>query len=460
MIYLSAYITYDDAWSEDFEPEFEVEEGDVVEVPVGWSTTGWQITKSGGMDMMAMMGMGGGEKSWAPHSDSDAYELVTPRLQARQGDVLRFYADISSGWLNLFYKRDQDIDWTYQNTYITADSLYFIAPLSGVYQLKFTGSSVSVDDFVGFLKPMEEAALYDDNDALNAEVLTHYEGKKVNVTYDRVLSAHQSTVDGQWTPKAYTLCLPYDFRFSELVEPGKVQFYQLSFVDDYYKQFVFTAVADVAEAGRAYLAVVEQGEICLDAYNVTLVAEPASASAGEPLTATGSAVNDYADWFFNENLTQVGQWAGSFKSISATEADGKNMYCLLDDGSWVRFTSADNADARLNAFRGFYLADANADTPAGARAQAPANKTVGSYHTLFSNAGVTNTGDGSIADALSIVYEADIPTPRPVTTAILPTIQTIDADGTKRYFDMQGRMLNGKPDKGLYIENGRKTVAE
>ena len=39
-----------------------------------------------------------------------------------------------------------------------------------------------------------------------------------------------------------------------------------------------------------------------------------------------------------------------------------------------------------------------------------------------------------------------------------PIIQTIDADGTSRYFDLQGRMLNGKPDKGLYIKNGRKFV--
>jgi hypothetical protein len=406
-----------------------------------------------------MMGMGGGEKSWAPHTDSDAYELITPYLQAKKGDVLRFYADISSGWLNLFYKVENTTnaeeisnDWTYQNTYITADSIYFIAPLSGIYQLKFTGSSVAVDDFVGFLEPMEYVNLKDNDDTQNAEAIEKVKNQKVNVYYDRVLSAEQKGY-GSWTPKAYTVCLPYEFRFNEIVEPGKVKFYQLSFVDDYYKQFVFTAVADVAEAGKAYLAVVDQGEVRLNAYNVELIAEPVKDEAQ-------TAVNDYGDWFFNENLTKVGQWTGNFKSISATEADGKNMYCLLDDGSWVRFTSADNADARLNAFRGFYLADANADTPAGARAQAPANKTVGSYHTLFSNAGVTNTGDGSIADALSIVYEADIPTPRPVTTAILPTIQTIDADGTKRYFDMQGRMLNGKPDKGLYIENGRKTVAE
>lgn len=65
------------------------------------------------MDLMAMMGMGGAEKTWAPHTDSEAYELVTPRLQAQKGDVLRFYADVSSGWLNLYYKRDGDDDWTY-----------------------------------------------------------------------------------------------------------------------------------------------------------------------------------------------------------------------------------------------------------------------------------------------------------------------------------------------------------
>ena len=447
MIYLSAYITYDDAWSENFEQEFEVEEGDTPELPIGWSTTGWQIIKGGGMDMMAMMGMGGGEKSWAPHTDSDAYELITPSLQAKQGDVLRFYADISSGWLNLFYKCEGDADWTYQNTYITADSIYFIAPLTGVYQLKFTGSSVAVDDFVGFLKPMQGATLMDDGeyDAQNAEVIEHFKGQKVNVYYDRVLSAVNNGY-GSWTPKAYTLCLPYEFRFGELVEPGKVKFYQLSFVDDYYKQFVFTEVTNVAEAGKAYLAVVDQGDVSLNAYNVALTAEPVNDNER-------TAVNDYGEWFFNDNLKQVGQWVGSFKSISATEADGKNMYCLLDNGSWTRFTSEDNADARLNAFRGFFLADEEAETQAKARAQATAVK---SYHTLFSNAGVASVSDSSIPDALHILYDADISSS--TATGINPIIKTIEADGTSRYFDLQGRMLNGKPDKGLYIKNGRKFV--
>ena len=453
MIYLSAYVTYENAWSEDFEQEFEVEEGDTPDLPIGWSTTGWKIIKGGGMDMMAMMGMGSGEKSWAPHTDSDAYELITPSLQAKQGDVLRFYADISSGWLNLFYKCEGDADWTYQNTYITADSIYFIAPLSGVYQLKFTGSSVAVDDFLGFLKPMQGATLSDDAafDAQNAEVIEHFKGQKVNVYYDRVLSA-ESKGYGSWTPKAYTLCLPYEFRFGELVEPGKVKFYQLSFVDAYYKQFVFTEVANVAEAGKAYLAVVDKGDVSLNAYNVAMTAEPVN-------DTNITAVNDYEEWFFNGEYWNVGQWIGNFKSITAQEADSKNMYCLLEDGSWVRLTSDDNPDAKLNPFRGYYQVYGFTEEVGRLDNRAQANQHPNAYRTLFSNAGVANISDGSVPDALNILYNADIPTPVATPTDIQPTIKTIETDGTSRYFDLNGRMLSGKPSaKGVYINNGKKVA--
>ena len=44
------------------------------------------------------------------------------------------------------------------------------------------------------------------------------------------------------------------------------------------------------------------------------------------------------------------------------------------------------------------------------------------------------------------------------TTAISPTIHTIDNDGTHRYYDLKGRQLKSKPQKGIYIENGIKHV--
>ena len=450
MIYLSAYITYDDAWSEDFEPEYEVEEGETVALPVGWSTTGWQITKSGGMDMMAMMGMGGGEKSWAPHTDSGSYELITPSLQARKGDVLRFYADISSGWLNVFYKRDADADWTYQNTYITADSLYFIAPLSGVYQLKFTGSSVSVDDFVGFLKPMDWADLKDDSDyeAQNDEVIEHFKDRKVNVDYDRVLSATQQS-DGSWTPRAYVVSLPYDYDFTDYNETDQARIYRMRFKEEYYKQFIFlpedNANPNLMQAGKAYLVVVIKGQLNLNATGVAL--------SNAIIDDEQNMVYSFEDWYFEDKFTPVGKWQANFHSISDVEADAMNIYGLRDDGTWARFQSGGNAEQnRLSAYRGYFEADASA----AARTRAAALP--GTYKTMFQMIDQQGTSAGENVNSDNLDYEATIPYIDSETTDIQPTIRTIDADGTSRYFDLQGRLLNGKPVKGLYIENGKKVI--
>ena len=451
MIYLSAYITYDDAWSEDFEPEYEVEEGETPELPVGWETTGWQVTKSGGMDMMAMMGMGGGEKSWAPHTDSDAYELITPSLQAKKGDVLRFYADISSGWLNVFYKRDADADWTYQNTYITADSLYFIAPHSGVYQLKFTGSSVSVDDFVGFLKPMDWAALLDGSEyeTQNAEVIEHFKDKTVNVSYDRTLAATQQS-DGIWVPRAYVVSLPYDYDFTDYNEADQARIYRLRFKEEYYKQFVFLpddgANPNLMQAGRAYLVVVTKGQLNLSATGVTLI--------NAIVDDEQNVVYSFEDWYFNDNFTPVGKWQANFRSISDVEADAMNIYGLRDDGTWARFQSEDGVEQyRLSAFRGYFEADASEAARTTRAAAQP-----GTYKTMFQNSDQAGTSTSEQANSDNLGYEATIPYIESAPTGIQPTIRAIDADGTSRYFDLQGRLLNGKPVKGVYIDNGKKRI--
>jgi hypothetical protein len=105
----------------------------------------------------------------------------------------------------------------------------------------------------------------------------------------------------------------------------------------------------------------------------------------------------------------------------------------------------------LDAFRGYFLVTASG---AGARSQAPKAPGEDVFKTIFQPSNSTSV------DALeSVVFHGDIP--MTTTTGIESySIQTIDADGTSRYFDLQGRMLNGKPDKGLYIKNGKKFVNE
>jgi hypothetical protein len=43
-------------------------------------------------------------------------------------------------------------------------------------------------------------------------------------------------------------------------------------------------------------------------------------------------------------------------------------------------------------------------------------------------------------------------------TTGIDTIHTIDLDGTERYYDLNGRQLEGRPEKGIYIYNGKKYV--
>ena len=448
MIYLSAYITYEDAWSEDFEPEFEVEEGETLDLPLGWETTGWLMTKGGGMDMMAMMGMGGAEKTWAPHTDSDAYELITPSLQAKKGDVLRFYADISSGWLNVFYKRSVDSDWTYQNTYITADSLYFIAPFSGVYQLKFTGSSVAVDDFVGFQKPMDWAALKEGSDyeKQNEEVIEHFKNKKVNVTYDRVVAATQQS-DGTWSPRAYVVSLPYDYDFTEYNEIDQARVYRLRFKEEYYKQFIFLPDENpnLMKAGRAYLVVVLRGQLNLSANGVKL--------SNTVIDDEQNVVNSFEDWFFDEKLTPVGKFQANFHSISDKEAGKMNIYCLREDGSWARFKSEKGVEpTSLLAYRGYFEAKAKAS-----KTRADESDT---YKTLFQMSDQQGSVTSESIQYDNLGFDGTIPNsdgtlPSPP-TGIQPIIQTVDADGTSRYFDLQGRQLKEIPFNGFYIKDGKK----
>ena len=43
----------------------------------------------------------------------------------------------------------------------------------------------------------------------------------------------------------------------------------------------------------------------------------------------------------------------------------------------------------------------------------------------------------------------------------IDTVVTIDADGTERYYDLNGRQLPGKPtSKGVYIHNGKKIMVK
>lgn len=168
--------------------------------------------------------------------------------------------------------------------------------------------------------------------------------------------------------------------------------------------------------------------------------------------------NSFEDWYFEDKFTPVGKWKANFRSISDVEADTMNIYGLRDDGSWARFQSENGTEkSRMKPFRGYLDLGVSGDSPAEARLRAAAKP--GTYKTMFQVSDQLGTSTGENVNYDNLNYDGDIPYINDSSTGIEPTIRAIDTDGTSLYFDLQGRLLNGKPVKGLYIMNGKKVIS-
>ena len=437
------YKISNEAWSEDFEPEYVVEdESEPRELPEGWETTGWQVTKPSG-GMMEMFGGGGEPKTWMATTESGDYELITPRLQATQGEVMSFDVEFDSmgsmmsmfggdsepSMLNVYYRRDVDSDWTLYNTLVQTETVYFKAPYSGIYQLKFIGNGGMLDNFLGFSIPAEPVKMYEKYD--NQIIADEYNNKVVNIEYDRELSAVQDR-DGKWQSRAFTVCLPYDFNYTAYYPKEQVGVYKLEYVDDFYNEFIFNKTDGNVAAGEACLVVVNEGSVRLNAVQTLVTNQPKV-----------SEVYAYGE----EQPTVVGTWQGIFDNTAAEDEKLTNAFVMDDDGLWKPFP----AGMYMLSLRSFFKKNEASDKnykPMTRQAINP--KKAPSKLMAAPN---DEEHDGLVKFPAELFW-GDLK--GEVGPTEIGTIHTIDQDGTHRYYDMQGRLLNGKPNKGIYIINGKK----
>lgn len=112
------------------------------------------------------------------------------------------------------------------------------------------------------------------------------------------------------------------------------------------------------------------------------------------------------------------KWCATYAGMTNAEAVAANAYILQGDGKWYKVT-ADNGAVSILPYRAY----------------------------------LTLTADGP-AKALAISFDDEDVTG-------LRAIETTDADGTVRYYDLNGRYigttLEGQP-KGIYIGNGKKVI--
>lgn len=77
---------------------------------------------------------------------------------------------------------------------------------------------------------------------------------------------------------------------------------------------------------------------------------------------------------------------------------------------------------------------------------------VGPFRAYFQGTGSNNVK--SLAMMLGGSYNPD----EGNTPTDIQQILTVDSDGTERYFDLDGRLLPEKPQRGVYIVNGKKYI--
>ena len=192
-------------------------------------------------------------------------------------------------------------------------------------------------------------------------------------------------------------------------------------------EFIFSNTDPEMKAGQAYLIVVNEGELTLEANNrSSVVTEPAE---GDDIYAWGS------------DKPSLGKWRGSFEKIGNAEASAMLAYSLQESGDFRRI----RPDGRLSsaAFRAMFCPNELTET--------------NTYKSVFKQ--FVQGEDDPIINFPADLYVADTDIPDDP-TAIKPIIHIIEKDGTSRYYDLQGRQLSGKPNKGIYIYKGKKAVSK
>jgi len=260
-------------------------------------------------------------------------------------------------------------------------------------------------------------------------ILSAFGEQEVNASMEgRELSAVQQE-DGTWQSRAYTVCLPF---YVELFGTGcDFTIYSKAEITENNELLFTQEMLPFLYPGNAYLIVVNEGTLRLQEEAVTLTAE-----AREADDDSNAVLLNYVD-------DQIaGHWLGSLKTISHDEAVRRNAFTMMGDGSFQRITD-DNPTWKWPAYRAMFCATD----------LMTADKLTTKYQ-LDANGVEDEEADRSLPAPASYQGDND-----GEATSIAPVIHTIDRDGTERWFDLNGRQLNGKPaKKGVYINKGNKVV--
>ena len=202
-----------------------------------------------------------------------------------------------------------------------------------------------------------------------------------------------------------------------------VKVYKLLEVDLDKKIFTFTNEFPILVAGNPYVIVVEKGSLNLSAKNVTIVPTPKEPQAVKTINGT----------------KDVGWWAGTFKRMDNNEMLKEKAYIIQSNGTF-RCSAEKYSYMYIYPFRGYFSASEPLDSEI--------------YKMKFiQTENGEETGEETDFPADEFYSDCDIDD-----ATGIDTMSDVRSKMEEVYYDLQGRKLSGKPNKGIYIQNGKKII--
>lgn len=222
-------------------------------------------------------------------------------------------------------------------------------------------------------------------------------------TYDRSFTA-KWVASESYEEKGYTVCLPFAWTLT-LEENSEA------------KVYAPTEIADIEGVTTVTFSEVQGGQMAAYTPYYIIVS-----SGGATVTGQGGSVTQHQTAATTAIDGASYQFMGTTATIpnSTLYDTSKPAYILQSDGIWYKVPQ--------NQPRAY----------------------VGPFRAYFQAMGSTN------ARSLSSMFEGGVGFDD-VSTSV-EQIRTIDSDGVERYFDLNGRLLSGKPQKSIYILNGKKYI--
>lgn len=233
--------------------------------------------------------------------------------------------------------------------------------------------------------------------------------KAAKAVYDNVFAAGTSG-----KRMAHTICLPFSIDLQSLLNYPQqdAMVYELSYIGNG-GEFMIEVCPQQMEAGKPYLIIVNNGSFKLEAADVQVAVEPQTKEIGN-----------------SNNTEKMGQWCGNFTTLYQQDLVAQKAMLLTDNGTWVRIPDVAGYATQLLPFHVFF---------------APTDSfTATNGKTVFNAAGDEE-----------IIFNGDIDDPTAIQT---PYYHLSDDKNGDRYFDLSGRELQGKPEKGVYIYKGKKIL--